>query len=883
MKTLRSATALAFVFFSVHLAAQDVAVKVVQDFEGNVELNKWPSNRPGDVAFSTEWQKDGKRSVKIDPGLMYCVSQFKTKNWSGFSVLRMHLKNPGDKAVNVGFELQDRHKSFRYRHQGSFGIVPGENVIEMDIAGGLWRGEENAPYKGLKEKKPIDMSLITRIGFINKGKVPIFLDRIEVVKKKKIEAQGAFAFDFGRAKTQVAPQMLGVFNDTSYNAKRGYGLVGGRPSMLGKSMSFPTPMLGDGLGFNAGGFKVDLPGGPYVGMIAFERGGFWSDEDSTYTRAVLKNNGTLVHEHAYTRDGKAFMLQDAEAVNADEIIKKVIFPSHAISRFKMTAAKGTNHFTLETEKLSGYPLRVAGLLLAPDTDEGRAFLTAHDKLMHKTILQTFALENRGQRKGRKQPAKPLVVETLPIGAQVYPTDWPSKPAGGLPEASLAVSGQTVAIQLGVYAQSEGAASVEASALTGPGKINGASVSHGRYLPMRPYGTGSMWLPVNHYRPEANFSIGPKLTRSVLVEYKIPKEAKAGTYKGSVKISGLKQTITVPVEVKVMQAKLENIPIPVGLYCNALPVRKDRVDEKTWWRLQESLLVEQLGAGLNVLSGQTGLGLKLKKEGGKASFVNPDAIRYIKLAQKIGYVRAIVGYGGFLPRRPILSASKATQKEYGDAIKRLEKENNFPPFYLNAYDEPMVQHTAGIAKQVGGATEGGVRTVGWTSWHGKSKDWLGLVKSSHASAMNGHTGENLREIAKLGTEPWVYNNGLGRLGMGLRIWRSMQFGAKGRMQWIGLITQGIAFNDLDGREPEPGCFRVHRTLGMLKTPAWLGVREGLLDLRIRLTLEKLAPKDDPALKVWTVDGYRKDEAQWTNAKLEAARRTMLKRLVSLTGK
>ncbi len=882
MKHVGNAAIMICLLCSFTLGAQDVAAKVVQDFEGNIEINKWPPKNPGTVTLSSDWKKDGMHSIKIDPGLMFCISQFKTQNWTGFSILRIYLKNPGDQAVNVGFELQDRHTSFRYRHQNSFGVVPGESAIEMDVGGGLWRGEQNAPFRGLPNKNPIDISLITRIAFTNNGKVPIYVDRLEVVKKKKIEAPGAFAFDFGPGHTQVAPQMIGIFHDTAYSAKRTFGMVGARPSKLGKSMVFPTPMLGDGLGFNAGGFKVDLPGGAYIGLIAFERGGFWGGEDSTYTRAVLKNNGTVIHEHTWKRDGKDFMLQDTEALTEDEIIHKVILPCHAIHRFKMTAAQGANHFTLAVEGLSGYPLRVAGLQLAKADKSGEAFLAAHEKLMHKTILRTYALDDRGRRKGRASPAKPLVVEPLALGAEMYPTDFPENAEGALPKPYLAVAGQTLAIQLGVYAQKAGTAVVETSGLKGPGSITEAVVSYGRYLPMRPYGTGSMWLPINHYRPEATFKVGPGESRAVLIEYKIPQAAKAGPYKGTVKITGFNQTVSVPLDVRIVAAKLEDIPIPVGLYMNAVPVRRDRVDEKTWWRLQESLLREQLGAGLNVLSGHVGLGLQLTRKGGQAAFVGPDAIRYIKLAQKIGFVKAIVGYGGFLPRGPILSGKTASHAECAAAIKRLEKENGFPPFYLNAYDEPMEQQTSEIAKQVGAATKAGVRTVGWTSWHGKSANWRSLVKASYASAMNIHQGEHMREIAKLGTEPWAYNNGLDRLGMGLRIWRSMQFGAKGRMQWIGLITQGIAFNNLDGREPEPGCFRVHREFGVLKTPAWLGAREGLLDLRIRLTLEKLAKSTDPALKAWTVEGYcRQDEDSWPNAKLEAARRTMLERLVALT--
>ena len=95
-------------------------------------------------------------------------------------------------------------------------------------------------------------------------------------------------------------------------------------------------------------------------------------------------------------------------------------------------------------------------------------------------------------------------------------------------------------------------------------------------------------------------------------------------------------------------------------------------------------------------------------------------------------------------------------------------------------------------------------------------------------MNLHTGESIKKVKAWGLHPWIDNNGLDRVGMGLRIWRSMQFGCEGRMQWIGLFTQGFAFHNLDGREPSKGCFLVHAKRGALKTPAWLRVREGLLE-------------------------------------------------------
>ncbi|MCJ8331539.1 MAG: hypothetical protein HRT89_09370, partial [Lentisphaeria bacterium] len=166
---------------------------------------------------------------------------------------------------------------------------------------------------------------------------------------------------------------------------------------------------------------------------------------------------------------------------------------------------------------------------------------------------------------------------------------------------------------------------------------------------------------------------------------------------------------------------------------------------------------------------------------------------------------------------------------------------------------------------------------------KSQEWLELAKNTYAPALNIHTLDNLKKIKEMGMHPWVYNNGLDRYGMGIHLWRGIKGGCEGRMEWTGMFTQGFGFYNLDGREPSRSSFMVHRRFGCLKTSRWLSVREGLLDCRIRLTLEKLATKNDPALLLWTLANYRKDRGKWTDKKLDEARAKMLARLLELSAK
>ncbi|HYF50181.1 MAG TPA: hypothetical protein VEJ63_12300, partial [Planctomycetota bacterium] len=504
-----------------------------------------------------------------------------------------------------------------------------------------------------------------------------------------------------------------------------------------------------------------------------------------------------------------------------------------------------------------------------------AYLDAQLALQRKSITDTFAPQERSNRQGRKAPEKPLVYDVLPPGAEVLPKDYPSSNANTPPAEILAVSGQTVCVHLGVYAQKDGTITVNAPApKNGAVSLGETKVSYGRYLPSRGQ-IGSAWLEIHHYRPESTFSAGPELSRSLIVEYKVPADTAAGVFTSAIEIAGAGTKVNVPVSIRVIPAKLPELPIPVGLFVNCYV--PESVDEALWWKLSESVLREQMSSGLNVLTS----GVSYAYKDGKIS--NDRALKFIQLAQKIGPVKAIVNYGGFHN-----TPSAADAPAYVAAIKEWETVNKLPPHYFNCYDEPatveainsVLPHTTAIVKAGG-------RTCGWTSEHwdhthgGLDKAWKQLIETSTAPSCNLHDVSWFKKVKDMGNHPWVYNQGSTRPYTGLYLWRQIKLGAECRIDWIGFNTQGFAFNDLDGREPASANFHVHSKFGVLSTPSWLSRREGLLDCRIRLALEAVAKPDDPALKVWTTEGYRDEIKNWSDAKLSEARAVMLKRLQELT--
>ena len=351
-------------------ACEEPPPKLIQDFEDPLTVGKWPPDGSGVAAASADWSADGTHSLRIDSGLLATFDTGTAANWRGYSVLRLQAHNPSDRTVAVGLVLTDRLSGQYFdRHQEDFGVPPGDHTVELEIGEGLWRGQPCTPYRG-SLKTPLDISQIVRVSFENAGPRSVYIDRLELTNLPKLETAGGFAFDFGTRTTPVMNQFVGVFDSTLYTPERGRGMAGGRPSSIPEPLPFPTRMLGDGLSLPAGGFRVDLAGGEYLGWIGFERGGFWENQAAVYSHAALKVNGVTVHEHEYSPTGRDFLFQDTEITDMGQLADKLFWPAHAIHTFRFHAAKGGNVFTLDLQGSSGLPLRVAGLILAPDIPQG---------------------------------------------------------------------------------------------------------------------------------------------------------------------------------------------------------------------------------------------------------------------------------------------------------------------------------------------------------------------------------------------------------------------------------------------------------------------------------------------------------------------------------
>lgn len=863
---------------------------LVQDFEGRAGLGKWPKESAGVVELSTDWKADGKASLRIDPGLLATVGSLHRSDFRGYDALRLHVHNPSSSLAAVGFEISDDNDTLYDRHQSTFGAPPGDSTIDIDLSGDLWRGEEGRPYRG-PTKTPIDLGDVTRIGFANRGDKPLYIDALTLVREPLAVPRGAFAFDFGKRGSRVMGKTTGVFEDTVFDASKEFGFLSGKPTFLRNTMSYPTPLLGDGLAWGETGFVAVLDGGPYTGWIAFERGGFWEEEATGYDAATLRASGTTVHEHTFSPAGPHFLFQDVEITRVADAESKLVWPAHAAHRFSFAASPGSNTFSLAVRNPRGLPLRVAGLLLAPDTAEGNAFIDAQVARQVRSIQAAFPEVDHGRRPAVPTPPdQPLVVEQRPTGELAHPRDLPQTPPLP-PRPVAAIAGHRAHVQLALHAPRDvdltiRAASVPDTALPAP------TVSYGMYGPKRPYSGGVAWIETQYYRPLAPDSgpgstlrVGPAMSRSLLLDFEIP----AGTAPGPVTVvvrfsAGDTLLAELPLTLQVFAVDLPPLPIPTGVFMSALPFGPDALSEERWWQLQESLLRAEGEAGLNTPTGGPGLDFTRSDAPDGYSFSGERALRYLALAKKYGLDRAVVCYSGFLPS---IKHTRPDAARFQRSWTAFEAAHGLPPHYLYSYDEPSTDdELATVAAYLGPFHTAGVRTIGFFS-SAEGERFRAVLDNTFAPAVSGHTPTLLKGWLATGKPVFLYNRGVGRLSMGSDLFHMIRLGVAGRLEWTGLYTQGFAFDDLDGREPSYGLFVVHDRLGALATPRWLSLREGLLDARIELALARAtstaqAPNAPPAVltapQAWPQD-YPADPTQWSSDALDVARMDSLRQLTS----
>ncbi|MBN1809332.1 MAG: hypothetical protein JW909_09720 [Planctomycetes bacterium] len=832
---------------------------VIQDFEKDIPLNPWPDT--GRLEFSSDWKKDGARSLRIYGGTMFAFHEMTSTDWSSYQVLRFHTYVPGTSGVVMGVEITDNHTSYHNRHQNNASAPAGEGVVDIDIGGKLWRGEINRPYRDVKT--PIDTSSITRLALSAAGG-DVFVDRVELVMVRQIKTDGGFAFDFGRKGQMGQSQYIEVNEDTVYDDDKGFGFDRAGAWGLGKVTPYPSPMMGNGLDFRGRRFRVRLPGGPYTGWIVFERSGFWGGEQAVYEKARLAVNGATVHQHEQSADTPYFAFQDLEILTQEQVVDMVM-ARQKTADFSFRALAGVNEFEISTEGVKGLNLRVAGIVMAPDTAAGRDFVKAHKHLQRAAILQAHRVIDKSDR--RSDPAgaaTPLLVLPLSSDYTMRPGDRPAETVSKPVPALHSYAGLNAVRLIGLYASGEMELDAATSPLKGPaGEIPAAAVRLlvNNYMPMRDYETTAPAIETLYYRPmDGSLWLSDKVARTMLISIDVPDDAAPGRYRGVLELTGFQKGILaeepplrarVLVELVVHKGRLPQVDFPNSLFMSGVAVPQNLISDDDFWRLSEDVIRMLSRAGKTFLT--KGPNFQVDWQQDKAVVSGDDVVRMIRIAERYGMAQAISNYGGFdmplrrLPERPGMSPQQVADAMFA-AFEKFRRDNNLPQYYYYSYDEPGTpEDFAPVKALLPVLRSAGFKTIGYTSMNdpdSADENHRFLAEQTTNPSFNLHSPKTLEYVRGLGNEPWVYNNGLGRYHQGVHLWRNHRCGAGGRCDWITAIIQGFQFDTLDSREPDKSCMYFHRKTGVLVSPRFMGVIEGGLDARLLFQLGKKAASTSP---------------------------------------
>ncbi len=835
-----------FGFVSPVFSSVEEEAVTVQDFERPFEVGKWPEDAL--VEFSRAWSYDGRTSLKLGDESMAAISELAATNWSGYDILRLHVNVPGHKGCALGVEIQDDHTSFHNRHQNNASAPPGESTIDIDIAGDLWRGEVGRPYRDVKT--PINKGNISRLGLFAHG-APLYVDGIQLIKLARLATPGGWAFDFGGPSTPVQSQWTGVFPETKWDGNKGYGFAG-EPRFFPKTTPYPTPVLGDGLMFDGAEFGVSLTGGPYAAWVIFERSGFWEGEQAAYAKLSIAVNGKCAYSRKDSPAAAYFDLQDLEVLNQKDLVEMVM-RRQGEGEFKFKAAPGRNRFRLIVKGLKGEPPRLAGMVLAPDTAEGRAFIEAHRAGQSETIAGVNRIIAGIGRARSIADSPTLSVRPLPTGHVMTPEDGPPDTGDNEIPALECFAGMTAFRTLGLYANEELLVAPKLSRFTGPGgRIDPAAIDiwSNVYLPVRDYETTAAKIRSHHYRPADELEIGPGTPRCLLICARLPQNQAPGEYRATLTLCyGEYSKKEIPLTISVMPGSLPPFDFPLGLFFSGVPVPAELLNGSgEYWRLSGQLLDWLAASGRTMLTG--GPNYRVRWKNGKARYEGKDCVRLLAMARRRGLDAAVSGYGGFslglgprgFPPQPGMSDEQIV-REMHRAWQAFQILNGLPQHYVYSYDEPGTpEDFAPIEKRLKLYREAGFKTIGYTSMadpESADENHRMLARETYAPAFNGHSPKTLAYVRRLGNEPWIYNNGLERYYQGVHLWRNRKAGAAGRVEWIAAIIQGFQYDTLDGREPDPSCFFIHSKLGVLFAPRFLDLCEGAFDAKLLFELERKA--------------------------------------------
>jgi len=823
-----------------------------------------------------EHATEGSKALRIDKG--YVVMDA-AQDWAGYDYVKADVHTDARKPLELYFEVRDTAtRDYWTRVNYTTIVPPGSSTLVIPTA--LYVGEKSRPGR------PLILSGITRMVFSigDKPEAPLWIDNVRLerdTQTAKVLFEGLWAFDLGTGASPVMEGFTPLDVSKSYTKGRGFGWKNARFWRSFDALQ-PDPLYQDFICVEQGGLAIDVPNGSYHVLVNMDSpSGFWG-EYQRYRRRALILEGV---EHVDTMDLASFKRRyyrfwDTEDLPNDNTFDKYQVPYFNEKQYDVEVRDGQLNIEFRGEN---WDCCVSAIVVYPMSKaaEGRRFLDFvqarrrfHFDNYFKRVLHTPSGEPSP---GTGLPTPPPAAEAeRSRGFLIFSRDWMSdvyyndRPLANERVEKLAASafaGEHEPVTVSVLPLEDlGTVKVTAGDLHGP---------DGRRIPASAIGVGYVQYRISRVTMEGTvYTIAPRLimprnsvampkgvTRRFWLRIKVPADARAGVYRGSVTIAAERgKTLSVPLELTVHKGRLDPVDIPAGPWGHTIDIPWEGPEAAAWNR---AMAIKSLGKlreyGFTTASGLPVITYRGFKEGvPDIDFSVGDA--QMKRFREAGFTMPVVSYcalgglntyykdEGAMRAAGLSDYSQFLRAVFG-AVQKHAEEAGWLPVYWNIGDEPigddLVRSAENAEAYRKAFPKGPPCFTAASSFQGSNPGdpHFRLSKALHVADWNGHDEPAVRLLHEAGGD-WAFYNGGNRWTYGVyMIKAAKQFDMKFRLSWHWNVVAGDPYYALDCREDDYAWCNSSPEGELIPSVHFEQLREGLDDYRRMLTLARLA-KEQP---------------------------------------
>jgi hypothetical protein len=832
------------------------AVKLITSFE---ERNPFDAG-----TIVGEHATHGTKALRIDRGF---VGMDAAQSWAGYDYLKADVFTDADRPLQLYVEVRDRQtRDYWTRVNYTTIVPPGKSTLVIPTA--LYVGEKSRPGRALQ------LDAITRLVFSvgDKPPAPLFLDNVRLerdTETAKVLFDGLWAFDLGPAGSPVMEGFTLLDMSKTYTKERGYGWKDAHFWQAFDVLQ-PDPLYRDFICIEKGGLALDVPNGKYHVFVNMDSpSGFWGEYQRYRSRALILEGVRHVDTMDLDRFKKKYYRSwDREDLPSDNTFDKYQLPYFQEKHHLVEVRDGQLNIAFEGKN---WACSVSAIVVYPEskTDEGRRFLDFvrerrrwHFDNAFKRVLHP-PTGDKAPKASAEEKERGFIVFSRNWMRDVYSNDRLRADERVKELSGSAFAGEYEPIAVSLWPMRDlGQVSLTVTDLRGPA---GATISSRRvevgyvqHRIARVTAEGSVYtIEPRLILPRASAAVPAGLTRTFWLTVRVPADASAGAYRGTVRLRSEKSgELALPLRFTVRKGTLDVVDVPAGPWGHTIDLPWFEDEAADWNRAMAARSLKKLrDYGFTTATGLPELTYHGFKDGApRIDFVRGDA--QMKRFKEQGFRMAVVTYCPFhnlnIYQRDEAAMRAAGFSDYSKflgvlfgAVQKHADEAGWLPVYWNLADEPVgddLPRSAENAEAYRKAFPSGPpRFTGASSFQGRNSDdpHFRLSRALHVADWNLHDEEGVKLLHKAGSD-WAFYNGGNRWTYGVYLYKAAkQHGMKFRLSWHWNVVAGDPYYALDCREDDYAWCNSTPEGELVPSVHFERLREGLDDYRRMLTLARLA--------------------------------------------